>query len=44
VPEHLAKRVQEIENGQFKKALDAMTSCSNEEIRKKYTERVIEPE
>jgi heterodisulfide reductase subunit C len=43
-PEHLAKRVQEIENGKFKKALDAMTSCSNEEIRKKYTERVIEPE
>ena len=44
VPQHLHKRVEEIEKGQFKKALDGMQSCSNEELRKKYTEREIEPE
>jgi heterodisulfide reductase subunit C len=44
VPEHLQKRVEQIEKGQFKKALDAMLACSDEELRKKYTEREKEPE
>lgn len=44
VPEHLKKRVEEIDKGQFKKPLDAMISISNDELRKKYTERDIEPE
>ena len=44
VPEQLSKRVDEIEKGLFKKALDTMISYSNEELRKKYTERDIEPE
>lgn len=44
IPEHLRKRVEEIEKGKYSKALDKMIAFSNEELRKQYVGRDIEPE
>ena len=41
-PEHLLKRVKEIESGTYNKELDTLTSTSVEELRKQYTARDIE--
>jgi hypothetical protein len=44
LPKHLEKRIEQIEKGDFKKALDALVTCSTEELRKIYVERDKEPE
>ena len=40
---HLAERVQEIEEGKWDAALEELKSLSEEELRKRYNERDIEP-
>ncbi len=44
MPEHLKKRVEEIEQGKFKEAMDNITSKSREELEKMYAERQREPD
>ncbi len=41
--EHLAERVREIEEGKWDAALEELKSLSEEELRKRYNERDIEP-
>jgi len=42
IPEHLKKRLAEIEEGKFSKELDVITSASRKELEKLYAERVRE--
>jgi heterodisulfide reductase subunit C len=44
LPKHLEKRIEQIKKGDFNKALDALVTCSTEELRKIYVERDKEPE
>jgi formate hydrogenlyase subunit 6/NADH:ubiquinone oxidoreductase subunit I len=41
-PEHLGKRVKEIEEGMYKEEIDKLASTSTEDLRKLYTARDIE--
>lgn len=43
-PEHLKKRIEEINKGKFEKDLDELTSLSRKELEKLYAERVKEKE
>jgi Fe-S-cluster-containing hydrogenase component 2 len=44
VPDHLRKRVKEINEGKFTDEMDKIATCSTEELRTIYTEREKEPE
>ena len=42
--EHLAERVQQIEEGKYEKPLNELMKMSKEELKKHYAEREVEPE
>ncbi len=44
IPDHLKKRVDEIEKGKYTKELDDLINMQTDELRKMYTARDIEPE
>ena len=43
-PQHLEKRIQEIENGAFITAINELKSADKDTLKKRYAERDIEPE